>query len=607
MIYLYLSIVILIALSIFGLGIDSYPLAGVDEPRYSQTAANMLLNHDFITPYFNGNLRYEKPILFYWEQALAFATFGVNEFAARLPSVLAATGTTICVFLLGGIQASALIAAVIFISSFSVLVFSKIAITDMSLCFFITASLTCFFLAYQDYLHLKTRISKTSNQGKMLFYAFMLMMALGFLCKGLVAIAIPLGVVLLFLIIEREFPKLIFKHKIDILQGLILFMFIGLPWYFAIHHASHGEFTTSFFLKDNFERFIETKTNHAGPIWYYIPVILVGFMPWSFFLIQAFFKNDLSRNREIKVDHNSTEALTRFNLVWIIVVFLLFTTAQTKLVTYILPIYPALALVVARYWLNLFELQRNKQLNNSAALLGFVVMIIGTVIAGYYALTKYKEQLLGLDSDLIFYIVVALIILLCAQLIAATAITSRPKVSFIVFSVGILIIYILVSLKIMPIVFKAMDSGLKQFTTEFVRIEDKLATFRLARGALPFYRKKVVKIYTKNKNFHNYLTHEATLESTNLDLSVSEDASNLKVNTRSNTLVVKDAASSKRSGLSKVSGNSSENNQQDNSKRYFVTKKEHLARYDKFLEKNQLPQTYDLFSTNSKYVYGYAK
>ena len=110
-------IVLILSFTVLSFSTGSFPIAGVDEGRFAQSSANMLSDMNFFTPYFDGAIRLEKPILFYWEQILSFLLIGKTEFAARLPSILAGTGMVYLAYILGTIQGTPIFASLIILSS----------------------------------------------------------------------------------------------------------------------------------------------------------------------------------------------------------------------------------------------------------------------------------------------------------------------------------------------------------------------------------------------------------------------------------------------------------------------------------------------------------
>lgn len=303
-------------------GIGRITLFDVDEAVFAQATKEMVASGDWITPTYNGVARYDKPILFYWLMAASYSSFGVNEFAARLPSALAGSLMSIFLFLfvrriIGQAQAWYSLMAVSLNSYY--VVYSRSAVTDMVLSLCIAMSLMSFYLA------------EHGNRRFILgFYGFS---ALAFLTKGLVGIAFPFGIAAIYLFV-RGGPGAL-RGMLD-LRAALLFIAIGLPWY-AVQFAIGGEeFFQQFFVKHHFRRYTEVISSHWGPAYYYLIALIVGFSPWIAFVPGG-----------IKVALGEKGGLRLFALIWSVSVVVFFTLSRTKLPNYILPALPAMAILSA--------------------------------------------------------------------------------------------------------------------------------------------------------------------------------------------------------------------------------------------------------------------
>lgn len=321
------SRIFFLSLAFLSFGIWAYPFLSPDEPRYAETAREMLENSQFIVPYCDYLPRFDKPILFYWLEVLSFKIFGINEFAARFPSSLAGALIVSSAYALGSFYNYGFIAAMISMTSFALFVMSKMAITDMCLSALICLALTEFFLKYKQ--------SKKFS----LWIGFFTGLAV--LCKGPVGIILPLLIIIIFLIKEKF--SLGKKHLLQMLANIGIFLILVLPWYIAVDKATQGAFTQAFFLGHNFLRYTQIHTGHNGPWYFYILVIALGFLPWTLFVPNAL-KHSLHAARE-------DSQLQKFCIVWILSVFVFYTLSRTKLPTYILPVFLPLSLLMAKWWL----------------------------------------------------------------------------------------------------------------------------------------------------------------------------------------------------------------------------------------------------------------
>ena len=303
----------------FHLGV--YGLWEPDEARYAEIAREMLALRDFVVPHLNYVPYIEKPPLLYWLTAFSMRLFGVNEFAARLPNALAALiGVLVTYFFafrtLG--RQRAILSAVILATSGLYALMAQVLTTDMLLTATMTAALFAFFLHWRD-----------GGGWCWLSYAAI---GLAVLTKGPVGAAIPLLAGLTFLWWERDLPGAI--RRFHLIPGMALAAAISLPWFVAITLRQPG-FFDFYFIGEHFRRFFESSYSHGQPIYYYVPVVAAGLLPWT--LIVPFIPwRSLERN-----------PARRFCIISAAVIFAVFSLARAKLVPYILPAIPPLAVLLA--------------------------------------------------------------------------------------------------------------------------------------------------------------------------------------------------------------------------------------------------------------------
>jgi 4-amino-4-deoxy-L-arabinose transferase-like glycosyltransferase len=315
----------LILISFF-LGLGSAPLFDVDEGAFSEATREMMISKNYLTPYLNGAPRFDKPILFYWVQLLCVKLFGINEFAFRLPSALAGTAWATSIFLFVRKESGnrqALLASAIMVLSLQVVVITKAAIADGVLNCFL--AITMFSLLN----HFKTG-SKRS------LYITFATAGFGMLTKGPIAILIPAAVSFLFAIEEGSFKKWIGMIFNPI--GLLLFICIALPWYLLEYRDQGMAFIEGFFVRENLSRFNTSFEGHSGSVLYYIPVLIVGMMPFTGLLFTVIFN----------IKKLLSDRTNRFLLIWFVFVFVFFSLSGTKLPHYIIYGYTPLFILMAR-------------------------------------------------------------------------------------------------------------------------------------------------------------------------------------------------------------------------------------------------------------------
>ena len=313
-------------LTSFFLGLGSAPLFDVDEGAFSEATREMMISKNYLTTYLNGAPRFDKPILIYWFQLLSVKFFGINEFAFRLPSALAGTAWAASIFLFVRKESGnrqAFLAAAMMVLSLQIVVIAKAAIADGLLNCLL--AITMFSLLN----HFKTG-SKRS-----LYLAFTAA-GFGMLTKGPIAILIPAAVSFLFAIEEGLFKKWI--SMIFNPFGILLFVSIALPWYLLEYRDQGMAFIEGFFFKHNLSRFNTSFEGHSGSVLYYIPVIIVGMMPFTGLLFTVMFNiKTLLRDRT-----------NRFLLIWFVFVFVFFSLSGTKLPHYTIYGYTPLFILMAR-------------------------------------------------------------------------------------------------------------------------------------------------------------------------------------------------------------------------------------------------------------------
>ncbi len=300
----------------------------IDEGNNASCFREMMDSGNLIVPTFNFKLREDKPVLLYWLQIACAALVGVNEWADRLPSALASLLTLLTVHELGRRLFDArtgLWAALVLASSFAFLGAAHFANPDALLLAFSTLALALF---WHDF--------HTAGRGTLVGVGCAAGLAV--LAKGPVGLVLPAGVALLFLAWQRRLGYLWDRRVGWLLLALLL---VAAPWYVLVTLETRGEWIAGFFKKHNVERMLHTMEGHSGPWAYYLPVLFAGLGPWAIFLIAAGW-HAYRRLREGAEDRPAV----RFLLVWFGLYFVFFSCAGTKLPNYILPAYPAVALLV---------------------------------------------------------------------------------------------------------------------------------------------------------------------------------------------------------------------------------------------------------------------
>lgn len=304
------------------------PLFEPDEGRYAEIPREMLERGDFITPFLNYVKYFEKPPLHYWMNALSFTFFGRNEFAARFPGALMGLLTVLLTYHIGRklfCRPAGILAALILGTSTGFLFQARLDITDMTLTCTLSAALAFFILAAHE-----------GEPRKALYYnMFYLCSGLALLAKGLIGIIFPCVIIFFFLLITRRWRLL---GEMRPLTGIPLFFLVAAPWFIAVSWRN-PEFARFFFIHEHFERFLTKAHGRYKPFWYFIPVLAGTMLPWSFFIPTAM--------KGVWKEKLSSEGESRLYLaLWALLIFLFFSKSDSKLIPYILPVLPPLALLM---------------------------------------------------------------------------------------------------------------------------------------------------------------------------------------------------------------------------------------------------------------------
>lgn len=287
------------------------PLFDLDEGAFSAATREMLQRGDYITTFLNGEPRFDKPILIYWLQAISVSAFGLQEWALRLPSALAASGWVLATYQYARSRMEtrhALFATLMLASTFMVVIIGRAATADAVLNLLIALSL----FDLWRYWETPTRV--------ILLRGFV-WIGLGFLCKGPVAAMIPLVVSGIWYISQRRWRDWLMLVLNP--YGLLLFLLITLPWYVLEYRAQGQAFIDGFFLKHNIGRFTSTMEHHGGHVWYYLLVLPIIILPFSGLLG----KLSLGALRT---------PLNRYLGLWFGFVFVFFSFSSTQLPHYLL-------------------------------------------------------------------------------------------------------------------------------------------------------------------------------------------------------------------------------------------------------------------------------
>jgi 4-amino-4-deoxy-L-arabinose transferase-like glycosyltransferase len=312
---------------LFFFGLANFGLLGADEPRYAQIGREMLERGDWVTPRLHGEVWLEKPVLYYWFEMVIYKLFGVTDWAARLPAALlgALLVAAIYIFIRRFRRGAEMEAAIITSSSVAIFAFARGVSTDMPLAVFFSIAMLGWWAAMES----------GQRRWLLVFYAAM---ALAALAKGPVAVFLAGLIIAVLAIITRDSKLLIRTLWIP---GIALFLLLALPWYVLVQ-LRNPQFFSEFILSHNLARFSTGVFRHTRPFWFFIPVLLLGLLPWTSFAVAG----AASAYRTWKT---APDRYRLFLLLWAALPVIFFSLSQSKLPGYILPAMPAWTLLAADY------------------------------------------------------------------------------------------------------------------------------------------------------------------------------------------------------------------------------------------------------------------
>ena len=341
------------ALWLLGLGIRG--LFNPDEGRYAEISREMLASGDWVIPHLNGLVYIEKPPLQYWATAISEAVFGQNEWAARLYTGLCALATVFALWAMirreWGATAAARAALMLGSSLLFVLLGQQLTL-DMSLTLFTTLTFIGFCNAQRG----------PHWQGWMVLS--WLGIAAAFLTKGLIAGVLPIFTLIVYSLLQRDWSA---WRRLLLVRGTLLFAVVSLPWLLLIQHRL-PQFFQFYFIREHFQRYLTKIEDRYQPWWFFIMVLVPGILPWLLPALRTLWQDWRADAARSGFD------LRRFAWVWCVVVFVFFSASDSKLIPYILPMFPMLALLMATAPL--------PRLNADLRATGVGMVVLGVVMLG---------------------------------------------------------------------------------------------------------------------------------------------------------------------------------------------------------------------------------
>jgi 4-amino-4-deoxy-L-arabinose transferase-like glycosyltransferase len=352
----------------FFVGLGRAAITDADEAYYAESAREMVERGDWLTPYFNYEFRWQKPVLYYWLTAITYLVFGIGEWSARCWSALAGIGLVFVTYQTGrritryedvGWLAGAIVA-----TSYGYFALARMALPDLPLAFFVTVTIGAAF------------------EGRWVVAG--LAAGLGFLVKGPIAVLLP-GIVWVP-VWWRERERVRVDWRDLALSGLV-FAVVALPWYAAMTMTHGTAYLESFFVGDNLERFATDRFNEPRSVFFYVPILIGGLLPWSAYLVVVLWRpvRDLFSRRLVL-----TDAEWRL-LLWAGMPLLFFSISVGKQPRYILPVLPPVAIFLARAILLRLDAARTGQRASLRDLKAATVITSGVFVLTALLLWRARE------------------------------------------------------------------------------------------------------------------------------------------------------------------------------------------------------------------------
>ncbi len=433
-----------------------------DEGRYAEISREMVESGDWLTPRLNYIKHFDKPPIAYWLIGSSFALLGEKEFAGHLPLVILGLGGILATFFLGQQlfgRRVGLLSAIILISSLGYPTISRILSTDIIFTFF---CLLCYlFFVQKNYL---------------LFYLFM---GLGFMTKGPVVLIITLIPISIFLLWEKQFH--VFK-QMHWGKGLLLFLLVALPWFIYEITINKG-LLFDWTYAQTLNRIVRPGKE---PFYFFIPTLIGFFFPWIFFLGPAL-KRYLSFKRAAP-DKESVKTLLLF--FWFILPFIFFSCIGKKLVPYILPLLPALAIITARIW---DELMDNPKILSTKFFAIFYYAFLSSL--GILSIAMVVFLFLGFDNKLGVEAarpnIIAMCIISAGAIVVSLSSFKLKKVGRLFWTIAIISsLFFLTTIDLLAKIETTTGKSIKSLALkikEDLRPEDKVVNYRCFLKGLPFY------------------------------------------------------------------------------------------------------------------------
>jgi 4-amino-4-deoxy-L-arabinose transferase-like glycosyltransferase len=465
------AILCVVCLAILFVNLGGAAFFEPDEGRNAEKAREILLLDDWVTPHHNFLPTLDKPMASYWLVAISFKLFGFSEWAARLPSALAAIGCLVLLYRfahrLWGSPA-ALWSCLVLATSIEFFMFARLAILDMSLTLFLSWTMFSFYLA-----------AHTDNPRSRLFCGIAMYVAIGVgtLIKGPIAVVLPGMVFFAYLLLQRQWSLL---QRLGLARGALILFAIVTPWYLWTEIRNPG-YLRYFLWQEHIVRY-STPTFKRGGGWYYFFIVLAaGFLPWNFLLPQMV-KHYWKKN---------VDEANLFLALWVILPFVFFSFSNSKLPHYILPIFPALALLMGRFLAEKFSDSSANGWNILITPWLFTIGLVVYLLLGAAWPNILATQVSEAAAKSVWILAVGGILLLAAFVLYLNPRLIIPwnrwEVSYLTMATGLVIFCFLLGHMMIAISPERSSKSLAHAAAMFIAPEDRVGFYDTYLTGIAFY------------------------------------------------------------------------------------------------------------------------
>jgi 4-amino-4-deoxy-L-arabinose transferase-like glycosyltransferase len=408
----------------FSLFLGSRALSVPDEGRYVEIPREMVVTGDWLTPRLNGIKYFEKPPLFYWFESALIKRYGLSEWSVRTGPALFALFGCLAVYYAGARmfgRGTGLISAGVLATSLLYYALSRLISLDMPVSVLLTASLLSFLLGTRE---------PAGRTRRLLFWGFYAFAALATLTKGLIGVVFPGMIIFSWMLVTGEWRVL---RAMYLPSGLALFLLIAAPWHILVSRAN-PEFFDFYFIREHFQRYLTKVHHHYKPAWFYLPILIGGLFPWSAFLVQA-----VRHSLPLSWAARSERKEELFLMLWSGIIFLFFSASSSKLIPYVLPVLPPLALLVGKYLADAWD---NNPAGGFSAGLTALALMASLLLLVFPYLARFRPG--SIPAAFVPYAGAAAVIVLSGIVAAGIAVRKRGARGAVIAITGTSLLFLIV-------------------------------------------------------------------------------------------------------------------------------------------------------------------